>query len=128
MPWVNTIAADRAGNVLYADHSVVPNVPDEVVARCLTRSARRCSSWPGCPASTAPAPPATAPGAPTRTRGRPGVFGPGNLPETFRRDWVVNANDSYWLPNPEQRLGAATGSSAASAASGACGPGWSTAT
>ncbi len=24
MPWVNTIAADRAGDVLYADHSVIP--------------------------------------------------------------------------------------------------------
>ena len=21
-----------------------------------------------------------------------------------RRDWVANANDSYWLPNPKQRL------------------------
>ena len=27
MPWVNTTAADRNGDVLYADHSVVPNVP-----------------------------------------------------------------------------------------------------
>ena len=26
IPWVNTTAADRQGNVLYADHSVVPNV------------------------------------------------------------------------------------------------------
>ena len=32
MPWVNTTAADRAGNVLYADHSVVPNVPDDLAA------------------------------------------------------------------------------------------------
>jgi acyl-homoserine-lactone acylase len=35
---------------------------------------------------------------------RPGIFGPGNLPTAVRRDWVMNANDSYWLPNPEQRL------------------------
>ena len=33
MPWVNTTAADRAGNVLYADHSVVPNVPNAHEAR-----------------------------------------------------------------------------------------------
>jgi acyl-homoserine-lactone acylase len=26
------------------------------------------------------------------------------LPSTFRKDWVINANDSYWLPNPEQPL------------------------
>ena len=36
MPWVNTIAADRAGHALYADHSVVPNVPDALVQRCQT--------------------------------------------------------------------------------------------
>ena len=28
MPWVNTTAADRNGNVLYADHSVVPHVTE----------------------------------------------------------------------------------------------------
>ena len=26
MPWINTIAADRDGNAMYADLSVVPNV------------------------------------------------------------------------------------------------------
>jgi acyl-homoserine-lactone acylase len=35
---------------------------------------------------------------------RPGIFGPGNLPSEIRRDWVMNANDSYWLPNPKQPL------------------------
>jgi acyl-homoserine-lactone acylase len=32
------------------------------------------------------------------------VFGPSNLPVTFRRDWVGNANDSYWTPNDRVRL------------------------
>ena len=51
MPWVNTIAADRAGHVLYADHSVVPNVPDDLVAAVQHPDRRRCSSSsPGCPA------------------------------------------------------------------------------
>jgi acyl-homoserine-lactone acylase len=35
---------------------------------------------------------------------RKGVFGPKNLPITFRRDWVTNANDSYWTPNDTVRL------------------------
>jgi len=35
---------------------------------------------------------------------RPGIFGPKNLPITYRKDWVANANDSYWLPNDEVRL------------------------
>ena len=32
MPWVNTTAADRNGNVLYADHSVVPHVTNSMKA------------------------------------------------------------------------------------------------
>ena len=36
MPWVNTTAADRRGEVLYADHSVVPHVTNAMANRCLT--------------------------------------------------------------------------------------------
>ncbi|HEY0774119.1 MAG TPA: penicillin acylase family protein [Nocardioidaceae bacterium] len=104
MPWVNTIAADRAGNVLYADHSVVPNVPNDLAEQCMTPTGRALFEVAGLPGLDG-----------TRASGdcawrtdadatRPGIFGPKNLPHTFRKDWVVNANDSYWLPNPEQRL------------------------
>ena len=33
---MNTIAADRDGNALYADHSVVPNVPESMLRKCIT--------------------------------------------------------------------------------------------
>ena len=104
MPWVNTTAADRAGDVLYADHSVVPNVPDDLAeavpdadgsgAAAGRRSARprRDPCLRGLRLAHRP------------RRARPGIFGPSNLPKTIRRDWVVNANDSYWLPNPDARL------------------------
>ena len=36
MPWVNTTAADRNGDVLYADHSVVPNVSNALAQQCMT--------------------------------------------------------------------------------------------
>ena len=36
IPWVNTIAADSAGNALYADISVVPNVPNSLATTCNT--------------------------------------------------------------------------------------------
>ena len=36
MPWVNTTAADRNGDALYADHSVVPHVTDDMALRCMT--------------------------------------------------------------------------------------------
>jgi acyl-homoserine-lactone acylase len=115
MPWVNTIAADRQGNTLYADHSVVPNVPNEMsaplslglplpVGGCLTPIGLLLFQQAGLPGLDG-----------TRAQGdckwrtdadaeRPGIFGPNNLPKTVRQDWVINANDSYWLPNPAQKL------------------------
>ena len=110
MPWVNTTAADRFGDVVYADHSVVPNVPDSMTRPgpeyCLTpigQALFELAGLPGLDGSRA------AEGAGCEWRSdedasRPGMFGPKNLPITYRKDWVANANDSYWLPNPEERL------------------------
>lgn len=104
MPWVNTIAADRAGDVLYADHSVVPNVSNDLANQCMTPIGHVLFLAAGLPGLDG-----------TRANGackwgtdsdaeRPGIFGPSNLPDTVRTDWVMNANDSYWLPNPAQKL------------------------
>jgi len=115
MPWVNTIAADRDGNALYADHSVVPNVPSDMAkplgtglpiptGGCLTPIGLvlfQVAGLPGLDGSRAES------DCKWRTDSdaeRPGIFGPGNLPKTVRQDWVMNANDSYWLPNPAQKL------------------------
>ena len=49
MPWVNTTAADRAGNALYADHSVVPNVPDALAQKCMTPIGRVLFQVAGLP-------------------------------------------------------------------------------
>ena len=102
IPWVNTMAADSGGDALYADNSVVPNVPDELVERCATPVGRVLFQLAGLPGLSG-----TMPGCDWLTdadAARPGIFGPANLPDTTRRDWVVNANDSYWLPHPEQPL------------------------
>ncbi len=104
MPWVNTIAADRRGNVLYADHSVVPNVPDAKAQRCMTPVGRvlyQVAGLPGLDGTRAESDCAWGTDADAQ---RPGIFGPSHLPMTVRRDWVMNSNDSYWLPNPEQKL------------------------
>ena len=104
MPWVNTTAADRRGDVLYADHSVVPNVPDELVDRCITPTGVVLREAAGLPALDGTRAGSSCGWRTDADAGRPGVFGPGNLPATVREDWVVNANDSHWLPNPAQRL------------------------
>ena len=49
MPWVNTTAADRNGDVLYADHSVVPNVPDALAEECMTPTGRILDGLAGLP-------------------------------------------------------------------------------
>jgi acyl-homoserine-lactone acylase len=104
MPWVNTIAADRAGNVLYADHSVVPNVPDAVAEQCMTPVGRALFEMAGLPGLDGSRAAGECRWRTDADASRPGIFGPTNLPQTFRKDWVINANDSYWLPNPAQRI------------------------
>jgi acyl-homoserine-lactone acylase len=104
MPWVNTTAADRSGNVLYADHSVVPNVPDSLAQQCMTPVGQvlfQLAGLPGLDGTRAASSCAwrTDPGAQ-----RPGIFGPEHLPATVQRDYVFNANDSYWTPNATVRL------------------------
>lgn len=104
MPWVNTTAADRSGEVLYADHSVVPNISNALANKCMTPVGRltfQLAGLPGLDGTFADGPCKWGTDA---DAARPGIFGPGNLPATFRSDWVMNANDSYWLPNPADRL------------------------
>jgi acyl-homoserine-lactone acylase len=104
IPWVNTIAADRAGNALYADHSVVPNVPNSMVSKCITPIGRVTQLLAGLPVLNGTRAQSTCAWKNDADAERPGVFGPSHLPDTTRRDWVANANDSYWLPNPNKRL------------------------
>ncbi|GAA4678266.1 penicillin acylase family protein [Nocardioides nanhaiensis] len=104
IPWVNTTAADRQGNALYADHSVVPHVTNELAQACMTpvgRLLNQVAGLPGLDGTRADG--ACAWGADADAQ-RPGILGPRNLPDVVRRDWVINANDSFWLPNPASRL------------------------
>jgi acyl-homoserine-lactone acylase len=94
LPWVNTIAADRHGDTLFADASVVPRVgPERFAPDCLLTpplltfdGARSACSW------------GQDPGAP------PGIFSPTNGPWTIRTDYVGNSNDSFWLSNARAPL------------------------
>lgn len=94
LPWVNTVAADRAGGALYADASVVPHQgADKFGNGCLllepllmfdgVRSACRWGRDDGAP---------------------DGIFGGANAPALMRDDYVANSNDGYWLTNARQPL------------------------
>ena len=101
LPWVNTIAADRDGNALYMDVTVVPNVSQAKQAACvpppfaplaaqglfvLSGSTMQCQ-WSNDPAAP-----------------QEGIFAGYGLPQLTRADYVQNSNDSAWLSNPAAPL------------------------
>ncbi len=104
MPWVNTTAADRKGRVMYADHSVVPNVPDALAQQCMTPIGIVLDTVAGLPGLDGTRAESSCAWGTDEDASRPGIFGPGNLPVAYRKDWLANANDSYWLPHPDVRL------------------------
>lgn len=101
--WVNTIAADRHGQALYADASVVPDVDAEQLQRCgasplaqrllagggvvLLDGSRSDCDWKRDPKSAAP-----------------GAIAGERLPVAVRSDWVQNSNDSFAYTHPDQRF------------------------
>lgn len=99
VPWVNTIAADRNGNALYADVSVVPDVDAQLLAECApSPAAARLFDAAGLVVMD---------GARSRCNWRrddgspvPGLIPVERMPVAVRRDWVQNSNDSFWLSNP----------------------------
>lgn len=102
LPWVNTLAADRAGNALYADYSVTPNVDAAHLAKCAksvqakTLAASRTYLLDGSTAACNwPVDSAAA---------TPGIMSATALPYLARKDYVGNHNESAWLANPAQLL------------------------
>ncbi|MBW2404202.1 MAG: penicillin acylase family protein [Deltaproteobacteria bacterium] len=104
LPWINTIAADRAGTGYYADVSTVPNVSQEKLVACadtlltgaitdqgvasLNGSRSECE-WD------------------TDADGPDGLLGFANLPKIRTGEgvpYVSNSNDSYWLSSPNMLL------------------------
>ena len=104
MPWVNTIAADRGGHVLYADHSVVPNVTNELADKCMTGTGRLIFGVVGLPGLDGTYADGKCAWGTDKDAERPGILGPQHLPSVVTRSWVMNANDSYWAPNDDTRL------------------------
>jgi len=104
VPWVNTVAADRHGSVMYADLSVVPDVDTALLERCAPSQAAAAlraaaglivldgsksdCGWMQDPVATVP-----------------GLIPPARMPVALRADWVHNSNDSYFHTHPAQQWG-----------------------
>ncbi|WP_034159030.1 penicillin acylase family protein [Sphingomonas sp. ERG5] len=97
IPWVNTIVADRNGDILHADVTAAPNVSIAKAKDCATplsafvaqravlldgtRSACDWDNSPGTPVA--------------------GLLPASEQAVYARRDYLANSNDSYWLSNPK---------------------------
>jgi acyl-homoserine-lactone acylase len=98
IPWVNTIAADRTGEALYADITATPNISAERLKACAPSPAaaglagalrlyvldgsRAACDWEVVAGTAAP-----------------GLMPDSAMPALRRTDYVQNSNDSYWLSN-----------------------------
>jgi acyl-homoserine-lactone acylase len=103
IPWVNTIAADRDGNAMYADVSVVPDVNAEQLKRCApSPAAARLFNAVGVTVLDGSR--STCDWNLDTTSPVPGLTPPARMPVLIRSDWVQNSNDSYWLSHPGATL------------------------
>lgn len=97
IPWVNTLAADAAGQTLYLNQSVVPYVDADLLARCsdpragqqlvVLDGSRSDCNWKIDPRAV-----------------QPGIFPAQLQPQLSREDFVQHSNDTAWLVNPAQPL------------------------
>lgn len=92
VPFFNTIAADSKGNALYADVGRYSNVPKSLIDTCtppgvptLVYAQARLITLDGSKSSCDPQ----------------GLLPADQMPSLIRKDYVLNANDSYWLANPD---------------------------
>jgi acyl-homoserine-lactone acylase len=102
IPWNDTLVADRDGGALYADIRVAPDVSDALANRCRVGTGEGSFEATGL---------AVLDGSRSGCRWgsdaravEPGRLAPARQPHLFRRDYVTNSNDSYWLSNPHQPL------------------------
>lgn len=109
VPWVNTMAADRFGDVWYTDASATPRLRPEAIENwrlaveeggfakllyeqgglVLLDGSDSLYEW------------VSADDEPARAEG---LVPFAEMPQLDRRDFVFNANDSYWLANPAEPL------------------------
>ncbi len=101
IPWVNTMAADRYGDALYSDISVVPHVDSSKYNSCIRGPLQTLLTEAGrvtMDGSDSTCEWGSDPDTPE------GIFGYDSLPKLATREYGANANDSYWLPNPRNLL------------------------
>lgn len=89
MPWVNTIAADKGGDSLYANYSVAANVPDAQLAACVPPPFQPLMASTGVVVMAGT----------TAACDWSGSIPAAGRPWVKRSDYAMNSNDSHWWPS-----------------------------
>lgn len=106
LPWVHTAAADRSGEVLYAEASVIPRVTAEQLESCIDSLATQAITILGnrlffaLNGSRSDCEWGRSPDSPEGTN----IYGYSELPTLSNRSYALNYNNSYWLANPNTPL------------------------
>lgn len=101
-PWVNTLAADRHGNTLYADVSVVPDVDNAQLQRCAP-SKPAAALLPAAGLVVLDGSKSDCDWKRDNASHVPGLIPFDRMPTTVRTDWVHNSNDSFYYTHPQQK-------------------------
>jgi acyl-homoserine-lactone acylase len=104
IPWVNTVAVARgSGQAWYADIGAMPNVSASQLTSCATALTTALSAaLPRTPVLDGSKSSCDWQSDPDSKQ--PGALGPARMPSLLRDDYVLNSNDSYWLPNTASPL------------------------
>lgn len=106
VPWVHIMAADRSGEVLYADPGRTPNWSEAAEARYpeWLEESSVAALFDGYGAVTIDGSDPTFEWVDDPEAAAPGVVPYRDAPQVRRTDFVLNANDNHWLPNPASPL------------------------
>ncbi|MEG8275013.1 penicillin acylase family protein [Streptomyces sp. AHA2] len=102
IPWVNTIAADRAGHSLYTQSQVLPRVTDELAERCSTELGR--TTYPASGVAILDGSRGDCALGRDPDAVVPGIFGPARMPTLRDAPYVENSNDTPWLTNADRPI------------------------
>ncbi|MEU6881501.1 penicillin acylase family protein [Streptomyces sp. NPDC046712] len=102
LPWVNTVAADSAGNSLFTQSQVLPRITDELAQRCSTPLGR--ATYPASGVAVLDGSRGDCALGSDPDAVQPGVFGPSKMPVIQNAPYVENSNDSAWLTNADRPI------------------------
>lgn len=102
IPWVNTIAADRAGHSLYTQSQVVPRITDELAERCSTSLGKTTYPASGIAILDGSRGDCALGSDPDAVR--PGVFGPSRMPTLKDAPYAENSNGTAWMTNADRPI------------------------